>query len=484
MSVEHEYSALRKGKFEVQPDGSLGHSPVPNAGLFSKITSRRDNVLHSLPDDDGKRSRSRTFIKYVSPYADEIPEHLDIKNNITHVDYLRTTAVGDDVLHCVQEVQDLLKYPQYVADPVADTDIEFKDTQKGYLGYPHCVKIVVVTDHSGLVDLGHIAWQDDKTSKMCGVMFDLTGKFFDYLREYAPWKYRDLFDYFTGYRFRITRADLALDLMGSYCRAKNITVPVLNREACDNDLLKSQFNHHSTGNKKLKAFDAADTKSANNGDWNCIINGHVSVDNYNPEKYSPSGLTAYHGSRKNPSFFRLYEKDKQVIGLADLGEDHDLDKWKVRIEHEIKPNKDTAPLPFEILLAPDLFFAAGRPKLRDLYSAYRAHLELHELFAIQMLRFKQNAQLSLKKKIFWAKRSYGRSVRTLREQGLSADEIVDALIREEGLKDFVYDLHDITITGIADIDFVENTSLHPSAIAADSLRGSYGLVYPVRDFEL
>ena len=48
----------------------------------------------------------------------------------------------------------------------------------------------------------------------------------------------------------------------------------------------------------------------------------------------------------------------------------------------------------------------------------------------------------LSRKVHWARYTYGRTVRTLIEEGLTPEQIVDALAREAGLKEFICDLMD------------------------------------------
>lgn len=402
-----------KPRFQITPNGSLGWVvPVnPFAGLV--------HVPDNLP-------MVREYSQYLSPYP------LDLNfDSVAHVDWMRATATGSDILFAVTALPDLLQYDDY---GVLDSDFQFSHSPKGMHGYPLSVKISVVTD-SGLVGVGVIAYELDPMSSNCGVMLDLSGQFFTYIRTLSPMKTFRLFEFLTGYGFRLTRIDLALDLDGEYCRLNSITVPTLLSDTVDAGLLASSFSRNGSN-----------LSIATLGDWSGMTLGRYPYTDYCPDTHSPKGLTFNAGSRKSPNFFRVYEKSKQLISVADLGDDHDLDKWAVRVEHEIKRDKDGAPIPFEMLLDPDAFFGLNRPGLTDLFVSYGKYLA--SSFVLRRghrERFARHALLSLKAKIFWGKRSYGRLLRSLLDQGISELEVFDMLSRDTGLKDFVFDVFDLPV---------------------------------------
>ena len=74
--------------------------------------------------------------------------------------------------------------------------------------------------------------------------------------------------------------------------------------------------------------------------------------------------------------------------------------------------------------------------------ALRAHQTLEAAQQWQREQFKREKGLMLSKKMHWARHSYGRLVRTLIEQGIDAQDIIELLSRTSGLKEFVFDLTD------------------------------------------
>ncbi len=71
--------------------------------------------------------------------------------------------------------------------------------------------------------------------------------------------------------------------------------------------------------------------------------------------------------------------------------------------------------------------------------------DLYRLQAVhqwQREQFIREKGLLLSKKIHWARHTYGRLFRTLIEQGIDTQTLIDWLSREDGLKEFVFDLTD------------------------------------------
>lgn len=433
------YDATPKGKFGLLPDGTLGYPSKPD---FSAITIQRDN----LPP-------IRAFDTHISPY--NLPDYVD---SVSHIDWFRATAVGADILFSVEELCDMLSIGD---DGEIDTDIACQHVTKGLHGYPEQYIINVNTDR-GSMAVGAIAYESNPNNPMCGVMFDLGGKGLDYLRFNAPHKLAKIKDYLSGYGYRISRIDIALDLPGDYCRANKLTVPSILASHVDDRM----FDPISGSRAML---------SSQFGDWTWCMQGRgdaVAYQDYNPAKQAPKGLTASIGSRQCANYIRVYEKAKQLISVAELGDDHDLDKWDVRIEQEIKRQKHLPPIPWDILTHPDYFFMIGR-NARSYLDDYRATLSAEAIVQAQKMRFERHQALSLERKIFWGKRAYGRLVNTLLDEGLTKEEVCDKLTRNVGLKDFVYDIAAADDCDTIDIDtscYQQDTS----ALARE-IRRTYGL---------
>lgn len=430
-----------KGKFQLLADSTLGHEALPD---FSSITPQFDNV-----------APVREYDAYVSPYT--LPDKID---NVSHIDWFRATATGSDVLFTIEELQDLLTVGD---DGENDTDIRFQHVTKGLHGYPEQYLILVNTD-KGSMAVGSIAFEPNPNEPMVGVMFDMGGTGLDYLRLNAPHKLGKLKYYLSGYGFRISRIDIALDLPGHYCRANGLTVPTILAGHLDDHLFEPE-----SGGRSMQVHQY--------GDWSWNMAGRSSAigyQDYNPSTTAPKGITAAIGSRQCANYIRVYEKAKQMISTAELGEDHDLDKWDVRIEQEIKKQRHLPPIPWDVLTHPDYFFMLGR-KARAYLDDYRATLSAAAIGQAQKQRFERHKQLSLERKVFWGRRAYGRLVNTLLAEGMTKEEVCDLLVRSVGLKDFVYDIA-AADPGVETLDIdplARNT--HDTSVLAQQIRKDSGL---------
>lgn len=440
-----------RGKFGLLPDGTLGYPDAP-AILFGAVDFGHDNPL---PDP-------RPFDPWISPYV--LP---DDYQHVAHVDWMRATAKGADVLHTIDAICDLLVYNQKTGD--VDTDIQFRDIDKTILNYPKQKQIMVVTDKA-LTNIGTIAYDDNPYSGNLGVMVDIPGSGLTYLTINAPHKIRELSELLSGYGYTLSRVDLALDLPGDYCRLHGITVPSVKANHKNGRI---PFGFSGSGRSL--------TQGAVNdvGDWGWNSYGDpdaVRWQDYDPTKYAKKGLTHYIGSRKGSFCVRAYEKSKQLVSVADLGDDHDLDLWAVRIEVEHKKDKNQAPLSWDMITSPDAFFLAGRPA-RKYLEDYRDSLGVEQIAAITRQRFERHKALSLLAKIHWGKVGYGRLIKTLVDSGLTPVEICDLLVRDVGLKDFIYDLDalDNHSGETLDINALDPDKCPQSSVGVIALRKALGL---------
>ena len=450
MMQEYTDTPLR-GKFGLLPDGTLGY-PAKIPTFFDAVDFGQDNLVVD----------HRPFEPWISPYI--LP---DDYQHVTHIDWFRATAKGSDVLHTIDAICDLLVYDQKTGE--VDTDIQFRDVDKVLLNYPKQKVIMVATD-SALTKIGAIAYDDEPMSGNLGVMVEMPGAGLDYLRINAPHKIGQLAELLAGYGYTLSRVDIALDLPGEYCRVNKITVPSV-KSNHKNGRIPFGF----SGRGRSLSQDAVNDV----GDWGWNSFGDVGAvrwQDYDPTKYAKKGLTHYIGSRKGSFCVRAYEKSKQLISVADLGDDHDLDLWAVRVEVEHKKDKNQAPLSWDMITSPDAFFLAGRPA-RKYLEDYRDTLGVEQIAAITRERFQKHKALSLLAKIHWGKIGYGRLIKTLLDSGLSPVEVCDLLVREVGLKGFVYDLDALDdVTGqTLDIDALEVDHYPESSAVAVALRGALGL---------
>ena len=102
--------------------------------------------------------------------------------------------------------------------------------------------------------------------------------------------------------------------------------------------------------------------------------------------------------------------------------------------------KNGREIPLDVMLRPDEYFAINRPLARQLMHDYRDALSMQEVEQAQLSQFKKEKSLSVAKKVYWAKHSYGRLFRTLVDKGIDYAEIIDWLPRSDGLKECIFDV--------------------------------------------
>ena len=134
----------------------------------------------------------------------------------------------------------------------------------------------------------------------------------------------------------------------------------------------------------------------------------------------------------------MYEKGKELLGR--MAEPEDIDRGWIRIEHEMSRKASGREIPLDVMIRPDHYFAANRGGVRAILDQLRQSRELEQAQQWQREQFQKEKGLLLSKKIHWARHSYGRLFRTLTEQGIEPQEIIDWLSRTDGLKEFVFDL--------------------------------------------
>ena len=309
----------------------------------------------------------------------------------------------------------------------AGMDVKWKQG-KGLHGYAESASILIWKDNDYLT-VGNIAYSERGQNK--GGMLEFTGTGCKVLQVEYPALWLELYEILTYNNWRISRVDIALDLSGEYCLEHQFTVPKLFRGAKKHDLFKSDANK----NPNMKA--AVEPC----GDWSDITVGEIKIDDYDPLQHCPAGLTMYVGNRKSSDdFFRVYEKGKEILGKQ--AEPESVDRGWIRIEHEMSRKASGRTIPLDVMIRPDEYFCAGRSNVRVIMEAVRQDRELKAIQCWQREQFKREKSLMLSRKVHWARYTYGRTVRTLMDKGLTAEQIVDALAREAGLKEFVFDLID------------------------------------------
>lgn len=397
--------------FEGKPErGSLEHleaarggknTPYCNTGGYENLGNISN--LHN-PSFDNQNSSSNNNV------------------NVTAIDWLRMTVTDLDGFNgAMGDIAD-------EGGILDSADMKIHWTEKGMHGYSESASIMIWKD-SDYLTVGHIAKADQGQNK--GGLFELTGMGCKVLQIEYPDLWAELYNVLQYHDWRISRVDVALDLSGEYAKAHGYTVPKLFEQCVMHGLLQSD----NLRNPNMKqAFNMA-------GDWSAFAVGSLTPAIYDPLKDCPAGLTAYIGKRaSSDDFFRIYEKGKELLGK--MAEPESIDRGWVRIEHEMSRKASGRNIPLDVMLRPDVYFCAGRSGVRAILNQLREHRAMLEAQSWQREQFKREKGLLLSRKIHWAKHTYGRLIRTLLDKGIDAQDIIDLLSREAGLKEFVFDILD------------------------------------------
>ena len=405
----------------VQPDVK---KPVPNL-VNTADTSGMKPSHFSEAKKTAKRSPlvHRERLPVVAPDEKNFVTIKPINKNVTSVDWLRTTTNDLDAFKSTLSELDgdngLLEN--------AGFDVKWRQG-KGMHGYSESASILLWKDNDYMT-VGNLAYSEDGRNK--GGMFELTGIGCKVLQVEYPTLWSELHALLTEYTWRISRVDIALDLSGAYCQEHGFTVPKLMRDAKKSDLFKSD----AAKNPNMKA--AIEPC----GDWSDMTVGELSIDDYDPIVHCPAGLTLYVGKRKSSDdFFRVYEKGKEILGKQ--AEPEAVDRAWIRIEHEMSRKASGRIIPLDAMIRPDEYFCAGRSNIRAIMEAVRNDRELKAIQCWQREQFQREKSLMLSRKVHWARHTYGRTIHTMRGLGWTDEQIVDALMRESGLKEFIPDLLD------------------------------------------
>ena len=382
-----------------------------------------------------KKLKARQNVAFNPPYCntggyDSLSDQSAISNSapasdlqITTIDWLRVTT--SDLAAFNNTLGDLLSDEGVFAH--ADLDVRWKD--KGLHGYEKSASIMIWKDNDYLT-VGNIGTSEQGRNK--GGLLELTGTGCKILQLEYPALWLELFDLLQHHEWRISRVDVALDLSGDYSKINGYTVPALFKQAVNDGLFQSD----NLRNPNMKqSFSTA-------GDWSALVVGNLTPETYDPIEHCPAGLTAYIGNRKSSDdFFRIYEKGKEILGQ--MAEPESVDRGWIRIEHEMSRKASGREIPLAVMIRPDSYFCAGRANVRAIMDKLRQDIHnLKKAHQWQRDMFIREKGLLLSKKIHWAKHSYGRLLRTLVEKDCSYEEIIDWLSREDGLKEYDFDITD------------------------------------------
>lgn len=367
----------------------------------------------------------------------------------TKLDWLSVSFVA------ITDEQDQGVLFNQLTDFLSDYSIDIDVRDRGQHGYSNSANLVRRGDVSGDVNCGILAWSNRQ-----GVFLELSGQGCEFTREGHP----DLYRLITVNAGRISRNDVALDLDNNYCIEKGITVPKL-----DGMAYRGEFRSIHTPNGVKQAMKPE-------GDWSPFVHGDITPETYDPYKHCPAGLTSYVGSTKSDNQIAFYEKGKQLLGavsdvdyleakmlidtgrnrsrLVQLLNDNNIDltyegeKAWVRVERRFRRGSNKKWLAPDVLVSPDTAFIRDFPGLEKLLADYVEWLGGSGISTIEFSKRSADLRKSLllSKKIIYGKKAYGSLVKTLKDMGRSAIEIVEMMSRATGLKEYVSDLSDAVIT--------------------------------------
>ncbi len=348
-------------------------------------------------------------------------------SNFTSVDWLRATTTSMD---------DFYYLARHIITQSKALGLHVEDANKGNLGYTHSFVISIKsTDASTIKQVGILAFSPDKERGTHGGMFQLTGSGCNIFQ--ANWNvWYGLYIALDTVGMRLTRIDLAWDIKGNigfnFMKENNLTVPTV----CKKGKLDGTF----TADRAPKASTFSQA-----GDWSAMTFGELPVEDYDPAKHCPRGLTGYFGTRASSNYWRIYEKGKEQLGKAEdaaLGSIDEVELSWIRIEREIsRKNKEVIPL--ESMLHQDEYFVRGFSGVQELFNLWVDYNSGTPVIPAPYEAFTAKVKSSIAKKVFWGRRAYGSLIKTLQSEGMKAEQIIDLLMRKTGVKGHVNGLLDV-----------------------------------------
>ena len=369
----------------------------------------------------------------IYPHLEAIDSEIEFipppeRDDLVSIDWLRGSVLSGKEMH---------RFTEFMIRHLQDFGFKVVDANKGHLGYKHSFNIQRKALDDSFEHVGRFAMTFDESSSNDGGMFELTGAGCQYLR--TSWEHWfKMFEAMKKCYFRLSRVDYALDFSGNigynFMRKERVNVPTLAERGKNNGLFLSDFVRKKSHEQTISLA----------GDWTPLFLDSVSHFDYLAENYPDNGLTAYFNKIDSQNYFRVYEKGKQLLGGIEKtarGAVSPVDLSWVRIERQVNRTNTKKHIELESLIDPDPYFARGYSKLQGLFDLW---IEYNNKPSVPPAEYnnpaKRKVTNSLAKKAFWAMRSTGRLVKTLVTQGFDAQSIVDILVGEKELKDYIPDL--------------------------------------------
>lgn len=341
--------------------------------------------------------------------------------NYTSVDWLRATTNNMD---------DFYYFAKHAITASQELGLVVTDLSKGHLGYTHSFAISIRSSDAAILKrVGTLAFSPNVLVGNKGGMFELTGAGCNVFQSNFAYWY-GLHIALSKTKLRLTRIDIALDFKNNigynYMGQNGITVPTLCHKGVEEGLftadrspIPSSFNQY--------------------GDWSEMLFGELSIDDYDPVIHSPKGLTGYFGSQASSNYWRVYEKGKEQLGSAEKalsGSISAVDLSWIRIERQItRKNKEVINL--ESMIYCDRYFIRGFSKVEALLNSWVDYNRGTTVVPAPYESFVSKVKSSIAKKVFWCRRAYGSLIKTLVNEGMEAEQIIEILSRKTGVKDHV-----------------------------------------------
>lgn len=360
---------------------------------------------------DGVRS-SNTYTEKLKSSNRKSANVVDYKpsNNVVFCDYLKTSVrdvdMRDELLYTLARKNGVFRTVGITINEVKNKNTGYDNTAELRMKNPD--------DHEDTFNAGFFCFSD--SGKMKGGYIELKGRPCQIMQSQYPEQWNELIDELEYHGWRLSSADLALDIHGDLALDKGITVPKLDMQAGE-----GLFTSGKVKNKNISAVGRYPQ-----GDWSDINDGRTSRKDYDPREFCLDGLTIYIGSKRSADRWKCYEKEKEMLskGKGSSGNANEL-AW-VRIEHTMKKTT-TKPVNWNALREPDKHFSRDRAGLIEIMQDVRKRAKLDNVVSVVSETIKKTKSTKLRHGLFWANQSSCKAVLLAKREGMTNDQIINEL---------------------------------------------------------